>query len=133
MSTRIEASCESRSEPPSPGKALCHARTTSSSRPRGTSAVIPQGEAVSARAVNIIIGRGQADLQIPSPAVSRRHATVNGTADALTLCDLGSSNGSSINGVPCLEGENLYFEPGDVLVLGNARFTLRITSDGEEA
>lgn len=86
--------------------------------------------AVSARAVNLTIGRGQAaDLRIPSPAVSRRHATVNGNSEELTFSDLGSGNGSSINGVPCLEGEIMYLEPGDVLVLGDARFTLRIEPD----
>jgi hypothetical protein len=84
----------------------------------------------SARAVNLVIGRGQAaDLRIPSPAVSRRHAAINGSAGELTLSDLGSGNGSSINGVPCLEGEIMYLEAGDVLVLGDARFTLRIVPD----
>ena len=88
----------------------------------------------SARAVNITIGRGQAaDLRIPSPAVSRRHATVNGSAGELTFSDLGSGNGSSINGVPCLEDEIMYLEPGDVLVLGDARFTLRIVPDSGES
>lgn len=89
----------------------------------------------SARAVNLTIGRGQAaDLRIPSPAVSRRHATVNGSAGELTFSDLGSGNGSSINGVPCLEDEIMYLEPGDVVVLGDARFTLRIVPEpGEDA
>jgi hypothetical protein len=88
---------------------------------------------VSARAINLTIGRGQAaDLRIPSPAVSRRHATVNGSAGELTFSDLGSGNGSSINGVPCLENEIMYLEPGDVLVLGDARFTLRIVPDSGE-
>jgi len=88
---------------------------------------------VSARAINLTIGRGQAaDLRIPSPAVSRRHATVNGSAGELTFSDLGSGNGSSINGVPCLENEIMYLEPGDVVVLGDARFTLRIVPDSGE-
>ena len=88
---------------------------------------------VSARAINLTIGRGQAaDLRIPSPAVSRRHATFNGSAGELTFSDLGSGNGSSINGVPCLENEIMYLEPGDVLVLGDARFTLRIVPDSGE-
>jgi hypothetical protein len=29
------------------------------------------------------------------------------------------SNGTSINGVPCLEGEIMYIEPGDTLILGD--------------
>lgn len=85
---------------------------------------------VSRHAVNVLIGRGDVDLRIESPAVSRRHARVNGDRTALMLEDLGSSNGSSINGVPCLEGEILYVEPGDDIVLGNARFTLELRDNG---
>jgi hypothetical protein len=82
--------------------------------------------AVSDRAVNLDIGRGPADLVIDSPAISRRHARLNGTAEALTLCDLGSSNGTSINGVPCMEGEIMYLEAGDEVILGDVRFTLEL-------
>lgn len=82
--------------------------------------------AVAASAVNIVIGRGQADLVIASAAVSRRHAALNGRAGALTLSDLGSANGTAINGVPCLEGEIMYLEPGDTVTLGDARFTLAV-------
>jgi hypothetical protein len=82
--------------------------------------------AVSKNAINIVIGRGDADLRIDSVAVSRHHASLNGTATELTLSDLGSSNGSSINGVPCLEGEIMFIEPGDTLILGDARCSLEI-------
>jgi hypothetical protein len=82
--------------------------------------------AVSLSAINVEIGRGGADLVIDSRSVSRRHARLNGTSDALTLTDLGSSNGSAINGVPCLEGEIMYLEPGDTVILGNACFTVAV-------
>ena len=82
--------------------------------------------AVSDRAVNLDLGRFSADLVIDSPAISRRHARLNGTADALTLCDLGSSNGTSINGVPCMEGEIMYLEAGDEVILGDVRFTVEL-------
>ncbi|MEJ2385352.1 MAG: FHA domain-containing protein [Xanthomonadales bacterium] len=83
------------------------------------------GCAVSSRAINVVIGRGAtADLVLASAAVSRQHARLNGTADALTVADLGSSNGTSVNGVPCLEGEILYLERGDVLVLGDAQLSV---------
>lgn len=92
--------------------------------------------AVSERAINVEIGRGGADLVIDSPSVSRRHARLNGTRDALTLTDLGSSNGSSINGVPCMEGEIMYLAEGDPVVLGDACFTVsfedaRVTGGAE--
>jgi hypothetical protein len=82
--------------------------------------------AVSMSAINLEIGRGSADLVIDSGSVSRRHARLNGTSTALTLTDLGSRNGSTINGVPCLEGEIMFLEPADTVVLGSARFTVAI-------
>jgi hypothetical protein len=87
----------------------------------------------SSDAINVVIGRGGADLRIDSAAVSRQHAALNGTATELTITDLGSNNGTSINGVPCLEGEIMYLEPGDTVILGDARFTLTLdTSSGDK-
>ena len=86
----------------------------------------------SAQAIHLEIGRGTADLPLDSPAVSRRHARLNGRADALTLADLGSSNGSSINGVPCLEDEILYVEPGDTVILGDVRFTIELERTADD-
>jgi hypothetical protein len=82
--------------------------------------------AVSENAINILIGRGDTDLVIDSPAVSRQHISLNGTRKELTVADLGSSNGTSINGVPCLEGEIMFIEPGDILIMGDARCSLEI-------
>lgn len=81
---------------------------------------------VSSHAINITIGRGNADINIGSPAISRQHASLNGILEMLTITDLGSSNGTSINGIPCLEGEIMFIEPGDVIILGNARFSYDI-------
>lgn len=81
---------------------------------------------VSANAINVTIGRSDADLVIESRAVSRQHARLNGNQAELTISDLGSSNGTSINGVPCLEGEIMFIEPGDTLILGDARCTIEI-------
>jgi hypothetical protein len=88
--------------------------------------------AVSDKAINVEIGRGATDLVIDSPAVSRRHARLNGTAQALTLTDLGSSNGTSINGVPCLEHEIMYLEPAATVLLGDVRFTVTLEPAGGE-
>jgi outer membrane biosynthesis protein TonB len=76
------------------------------------------------RAINLFIGRGKADLAVPGAAVSRNHARLEGTAGALTITDLGSNNGTAVNGVPCLEGEILYVQEGDVITLGNVQTTL---------
>ena len=81
---------------------------------------------VSRDAINIVFGRGNADINIDSSAISRQHVSLNGTREMLTITDLGSSNGTSINGIPCLEGETMYIEPGDIIILGNARFNYDI-------
>jgi len=84
---------------------------------------------VSKQAINLVIGRSHADLMIDSPGVSRHHASLNGTSETLTISDLGSSNGTSINGVPCLEGETMFIKQGDTIVLGNVRFSYEILPD----
>jgi len=81
---------------------------------------------VSHKAINIVIGRGNADINIDSPAISRQHVSLNGTREILTITDLGSNNGTSINGIPCLEGEIMFVEPADIIILGNARFRYSI-------
>jgi hypothetical protein len=86
---------------------------------------------VSRQAINLLIGRSHADLMIDSPAVSRHHASLNGTSESLTISDLASSNGTSINGVPCLEGETMFIKPGDIIVLGNVRFSYEILPDSK--
>ena len=46
----------------------------------------------------VSIGRENADLVIPEDAVSRRHAAVRASASSLEIEDLGSSNGTFVNG-----------------------------------
>lgn len=87
---------------------------------------------VSSHAVNVVIGRSQADLKIASAAVSRQHAALNGKSGEMTITDLGSNNGTLINGVPCLEGEIMYLEAGDTITLGDARFTIELQPGGTE-
>ncbi len=83
---------------------------------------------VSRKAINIVIGRGNADINIVSSAISRKHVCLNGTLEMLTITDLGASNGTSINGIPCLEGETMFIEPDDIIILGNARFSYKIVA-----
>lgn len=48
----------------------------------------------------IVLGRGAgSDLQLPDSEVSRRHAALDIRGDEAFLVDLGSSNGSFVNGI----------------------------------
>lgn len=67
----------------------------------------------------IVIGRDPTvDISIPSAAVSRRHARLLRDGDGYTLEDLGSSNGTFLNGVQLTERRPL--KDGDQIRLGKA-------------
>lgn len=67
----------------------------------------------------IIIGRDpNVDLTIPSPAVSRRHARLIRQGEGYLLEDLGSSNGTYLNGERLLEQREL--KTGDQIRFGQA-------------
>ncbi len=65
------------------------------------------------------IGRSpEADLVLPDDTVSRRHAVVRGDRGAIEVEDLGSSNGTSINGNPMVGALTLL--DGDLVTFGSA-------------
>jgi hypothetical protein len=81
-----------------------------------------------------LIGRGGADLrvQVPvqaDPGVSRRHAVVTRRPDgAVVVRDLGSANGTAVNGRELKPQEEVALKPGDALGIGAwTRLTLVAT------
>jgi pSer/pThr/pTyr-binding forkhead associated (FHA) protein len=82
---------------------------------RGARYVIRQGET--------LVGRGdECTLQVDDVAVSRQHLMVRRTGDILTLTDLGSSNGTIVNGQPLLGSRSL--RTGDRVTLGKSELLL---------
>ena len=76
---------------------------------------LPMGE--------IIIGRGpECYLRVDEPMVSRRHARLRVSQTSVTLEDLGSRNGSRVNGINATSVVTL--NPGDILGIGTQQFTL---------
>ncbi|HEX4147427.1 MAG TPA: FHA domain-containing protein, partial [Pirellulales bacterium] len=74
-----------------------------------------------------IIGRDAAcDLVLDHPRVSRRHARLRQSAELTTIEDLGSSNGTFVNGEQISAVRAL--RPGDLVAIG--KFTLRLTAEG---
>lgn len=64
------------------------------------------------------IGRGKAnDIVVGDPRVSRRHARIEAGARGATLVDLGSTNGTFIDGAPVSGPAQL--RPGNVITVGN--------------
>lgn len=70
----------------------------------------------------VIIGRApECEISIPSDEISRKHAQVKPISDGLSVEDLGSSNGTFINGQQVKQG---ILRPGDELRLDTIRFLL---------
>jgi adenylate cyclase len=80
----------------------------------------------------LILGRGVAtDVPIYEPTISRRHAELTVAADGVHVKDLGSSNGTSINGRRITTGR---LGPNDSVTFGKLTFQLQaIASPGEAA
>lgn len=72
----------------------------------------------------LVVGRGPAaDLVLHDSAVSRTHAEIQATPEGLRLRDLGSANGTRLNGVPVTE---TLATPGDVISFGRPSFRVAI-------
>ncbi len=89
--------------------------------------------AVDTSQFELVIGRGEADIRIENSAISRRHALLACGNGAMTLSDLGSSNGLYIDGVPCLPGEVMHVQPGAGLCFGDVCLTIELLKRGEDA
>jgi hypothetical protein len=77
------------------------------------------------------VGRSpENDIVVPDPNVSRRHARVSRADNGFIVEDLGSTNGTLLDGAP-IDRERI--ESGDELTFGQstARFVRRIDSSGE--
>jgi class 3 adenylate cyclase len=65
----------------------------------------------------LVVGRGAVDLVLDDAEVSRQHAVFRSVAGALEVQDLGSRNGTTVNGERI--GEAVRLRSGDVVELGS--------------
>lgn len=83
-----------------------------------------RGALVVVESVPSVIGRSRdADLTIDDDTVSRRHAELRGGREELEVEDLGSSNGTTLNGNDIVGVITLY--DGDLLGLGSATLLVK--------
>jgi adenylate cyclase len=76
----------------------------------------------------LVLGRAQDnDLVLPSDCVSRRHAQLSATAEGVRVSDLGSRNGTELNGHRLGKVSRLL-EPGDVVSLGD--YVVKVEAEG---
>ena len=84
------------------------------------SLVLPTGERFTLAEHPITIGRRpESNIVLADPNVSRNHAEIRPQGEGFMLTDLGSTNGSKVNGVRV---EQRLLVDGDELTFGNTRF-----------
>ncbi|MCP2254916.1 FHA domain-containing protein, partial [Prauserella aidingensis] len=70
-----------------------------------------------------VVGRGQdADFRLPDTGVSRRHLEITWDGQSATLADIGSTNGSTVNGTPV---QTWQLADGDVIRVGHSSLVFR--------
>lgn len=71
-----------------------------------------------------VIGRGdQANLRLPDVGISRRHARLDFDGGQVVLTDLGSTNGTMVNGQRI---SAVALSPGDMIQIGTTTLTFRV-------
>jgi pSer/pThr/pTyr-binding forkhead associated (FHA) protein len=76
-----------------------------------------------------VIGRHDCDIQIPLLSVSRRHCQISLNNESLKIRDLGSRNGTYLNGQRI---EEAITRAGDKLTIGPLTFGLQIDGQPKE-
>ncbi len=70
-----------------------------------------------------VVGRGQdADFRLPDTGVSRRHLEITWDGHTAMLADLGSTNGTTVNGTPV---QTWQLADGDVVRVGHSTLVFR--------
>jgi len=80
-------------------------------------------------AVTVIGRRRNCDLRIPHDWVSKKHCQINCDDGALKIRDLGSKNGTMLNGVRINEA---LIQPGDWVQIGPIGFVFQINGQPEK-
>ena len=67
------------------------------------------------------LGRGNVEIKLEDPFASSRHARIEPEGRVVVLEDLGSTNGTYLNGEPLTGPQALH--PGDRIRIGDSEFT----------
>src|SRR5579883_1697887 len=79
----------------------------------------------------IVVGRGEAELLVSHASVSRRHATFRVDDGVVRVADLGSHNGTRVNGEPISDTRRLA--SGDVVMVGDVVLVLHVSEPAPHA
>jgi transcriptional regulator with GAF, ATPase, and Fis domain len=91
---------------------------------KGTSFPLPVGE--------VSVGRDSSNhLWAPDPAMSRRHCSLVASDQEVSIRDLGSRNGTLVNGVPVEQQQQMRH--GDQIYIGDSVLLLLLHEDGDHS
>jgi hypothetical protein len=91
---------------------------------RGVRLVANDGRTYPLSIGSTVIGRGdQANMRLPDVGISRRHARLDFDGSQVVLTDLGSTNGTMVNGQRV---SAVALNPGDMIQLGTTTLTFRV-------
>ncbi len=84
-------------------------------------------EAISVQEFPCLVGRGnEAQLRLPHPSISQRHADLTIENDFLVIRDIGSRNGTYVNGTRVSNPRQVM--PGDLIQFGDRLYRLELRS-----
>lgn len=78
-----------------------------------------------------IVGR-EGDVALADPRVSRRHASIRLEDGVLTLQDLGSTNGTTVNGAPLTPSQSQTLVAGDRVAFGGYELTVQLPGEANK-
>jgi pSer/pThr/pTyr-binding forkhead associated (FHA) protein len=76
------------------------------------------------------VGREDADVLLTDATVSRKHATIFVDGEKVTVTDIGSTNGTTVNSIRLAPNESRVLKPNDEIAFG--RIAMRLLVPGVE-
>ena len=97
-----------------------------------------QGQSTSIKKItirhDIVIGRGSdCNLKLVAPLISRRHCFLRIKETSASITDLGSSNGTFINGQQLEPNRRYKLKEGMKLTIGGVKFLVKVRADRADA
>lgn len=78
------------------------------------------------------LAKNEKCLTLPYPEISARHAEIRCGENNWTIIDNGSTNGTTLNGLPISPGREYMLQDKDILGIANYTLIISIASDGSQ-
>lgn len=91
--------------------------------------LIIEGKEIPITAEEFVIGRKEGDLIVPNPYVSHIHCKIYLEEAGAFIEDLGSTNGTFVNGEEIERGEKIPLEDGTLIEIGGTKLVFRFAGE----